>query len=84
MNARAVLEDGIIDRPRDGDLAAVLGFGFPPFLGGPFRYADSIGAETIVSRLVQMQHGYGGSFAPASLLRRFADEGGTFYPEGRA
>ena len=32
------LQDEIIKSPTDGDLGAILGLGFPPFLGGPFRY----------------------------------------------
>lgn len=76
------LDEGVIASPRDGDVGAVMGIGFPPFLGGPFRYADSLGAAAVVRRLRQMAYAYGPQFAPAQLLERMADEGRTFY-DGR-
>ncbi|MDQ2743753.1 MAG: 3-hydroxyacyl-CoA dehydrogenase NAD-binding domain-containing protein, partial [Chloroflexota bacterium] len=76
------LEEGIIASPRDGDVASVLGLGFPPFLGGPFRYADSLGIQTVAEQLRQMQYAYGASFTRAPMLERMAREESRFYPLG--
>ena len=74
------LEDGIIRSPRDGDIGAVFGIGFPPFHGGPFRYLDAIGAATVVQQLDALEARFPGRFAPASRLRDMAARGDRFYP----
>jgi len=76
------LDEGIIVSARDGDVASVLGLGFPPFLGGPFRYADSLGIQTVAEQLRQMRYAYGASFTPAPMLERMAREESRFYPLG--
>ncbi|QYK03840.1 fatty acid oxidation complex subunit alpha FadJ [Shewanella zhangzhouensis] len=73
------LEEGIIASPRDGDIGAIFGIGFPPFLGGPFRYMDTLGAAKMVSLLEGYQSRYGDRFAPAALLKTMAAEGKAFY-----
>lgn len=72
------LEEGVIASPRDGDAGAVLGLGFPPFRGGPFRYVDTIGAWAIVKRLEALEKQCGKRFAPAPMLKQLAADGKTF------
>src|SRR5699024_1369191 len=72
------LQDDILRSPTDGDLGAVLGLGFPPFLGGPFRYIDREGAGTIVDRLEKFQHEHGPRFKPADVLKDYAASGEKF------
>jgi 3-hydroxyacyl-CoA dehydrogenase/enoyl-CoA hydratase/3-hydroxybutyryl-CoA epimerase len=82
--AARCLEDGILRSPRDGDVGAVFGIGFPPFRGGPFRYVDCVAADAIVQRLDDLQGRYGARFAPADLLVEIARAQRRFYPaEGK-
>jgi 3-hydroxyacyl-CoA dehydrogenase/enoyl-CoA hydratase/3-hydroxybutyryl-CoA epimerase len=74
-------EEGVIRGPRDGDIGAVFGIGFPPFLGGPFRYADSLGIPELVAKLDQYRERLGERFAPADLLVRKVREQRGFYAE---
>ncbi|HUF26830.1 MAG TPA: fatty acid oxidation complex subunit alpha FadJ [Gemmatimonadaceae bacterium] len=76
-----VLEDGIIRSPRDGDVGAVFGIGFPPFRGGPFRYIDALGAESVVRRLDDLHERFAPRFRAADLLRDMARKRQRFYPE---
>ena len=73
------LEEGIISSPRDGDLGAILGLGFPPFRGGPFRYVDGVGAGAIVKIMEGLAAKYGKRFTPAAMLREMASKGKKFY-----
>lgn len=49
--AARVIEDGIALRPIDVDATFLFGYGFPRFRGGPLHYADTIGAQEIVTRI---------------------------------
>jgi 3-hydroxyacyl-CoA dehydrogenase len=73
------LQEGVISSPRDGDLGAILGIGFPPFRGGPFRYVDTVGAENVVSRLQTLADMYGKRFEPAAMLTEMGKNGREFY-----
>lgn len=77
--AARCLESGILRSARDGDVGAVFGLGFPPFLGGPFRYADTLGASKLVERLEHFAAEYGERFRPAAILRDLAQRGQNFY-----
>ncbi|ADE15180.1 3-hydroxyacyl-CoA dehydrogenase NAD-binding protein [Nitrosococcus halophilus Nc 4] len=67
--------DGILRSARDGDVGAVFGLGFPPFLGGPFRFIDNQGTGEIVERLTHYQKQWGERFTPAPLLVELAQQG---------
>ena len=77
--ARAV-EEGIVRSPRDGDIGAVYGIGYPPFRGGPLRQLDEVGAARIVDTLERLAQAYGDRFAPAPVLLQMAKSNLRFYP----
>jgi 3-hydroxyacyl-CoA dehydrogenase/enoyl-CoA hydratase/3-hydroxybutyryl-CoA epimerase len=82
--AARCLEETIVRSPRDGDVGAVFGIGFPPFRGGPFRYMDTLGVGEVVRRLEALNERYAPRFEPAALLVRMARQGERFYPtEGK-
>jgi 3-hydroxyacyl-CoA dehydrogenase/enoyl-CoA hydratase/3-hydroxybutyryl-CoA epimerase len=73
------LEEQILANAYDGDVGAVFGLGFPPFLGGPFKYVDHLGAREVVDRLRGLADKYGARFKPADLLVKMADENKRFF-----
>ncbi len=77
--AALCLEEGVIRSPSDGDIGAILGLGFPPFRGGPFRYMDDMGLPNVVKKLEELRSKHGNQFAPAEILKRNAAEGKRFY-----
>jgi 3-hydroxyacyl-CoA dehydrogenase/enoyl-CoA hydratase/3-hydroxybutyryl-CoA epimerase len=79
--AARCLEEGILRSPRDGDVGAVFGLGFPPFRGGPFRYVDAIGAGAVVRQLESLDLRYPPRFVSPRLLVDMARSGDRFYPE---
>jgi 3-hydroxyacyl-CoA dehydrogenase/enoyl-CoA hydratase/3-hydroxybutyryl-CoA epimerase len=79
--AARCLEEGVLRAPRDGDVGAVFGIGFPPFRGGPFRYIDTVGAATIVRQLEELNDRFPPRFQPADLLLDMARKDARFYPK---
>ncbi|CNF74292.1 multifunctional fatty acid oxidation complex subunit alpha [Yersinia bercovieri] len=79
--AARCLDESIIRNPRDGDIGAVFGIGFPPFLGGPFRYLDSLGADKVVKTLRLLAQQFGERFEPCQLLVTMAEQQQRFYPQ---
>lgn len=73
------LDEGIIHSARDGDIGAIFGIGFPPFLGGPFRYMDQLGMTAVVELMNQYAEKYGDRFAPCDGLLTRAGIGASFY-----
>jgi 3-hydroxyacyl-CoA dehydrogenase/enoyl-CoA hydratase/3-hydroxybutyryl-CoA epimerase len=77
--AARCLDEGIIRNARDGDIGAIFGIGFPPFLGGPFHYIDTLGAKTLVTKLNQWSNEFGERFKPCQALITMADSGDKYY-----
>eukprot|EP01023_Acetabularia_acetabulum_P001499 TRINITY_DN10591_c0_g1_i10.p2 TRINITY_DN10591_c0_g1~~TRINITY_DN10591_c0_g1_i10.p2 ORF type:complete len:111 (-),score=16.09 TRINITY_DN10591_c0_g1_i10:497-829(-) len=50
-----VVEEGIVDKPSDLDVCAVMAMGFPPVLGGLMFWGDLMGAAYIVKQLTLFQ-----------------------------
>ena len=77
--AARCLDEGVIRNARDGDIGAIFGIGFPPFLGGPFRYMDTLGIKHVVARLNHYSTAVGDKFAPADVLVKMAESDKSFY-----
>jgi 3-hydroxyacyl-CoA dehydrogenase/enoyl-CoA hydratase/3-hydroxybutyryl-CoA epimerase len=82
LEAVRALEEGVLTDIREGDVGAILGWGFAPWSGGPFSWLDMLGAPYAVARAEELAAAYGDRFAPPQLLRDMAERGDSFY--GRA
>ena len=77
--AALCLQEEIIASPLDGDLGAILGLGFPPFRGGPFRFLDRFGVGVAVDKLKEFREKHGAQFEPAQILVDYAKKNKRFY-----
>jgi len=79
--AAMAVAEGVVRTPRDGDIGAIFGIGFPPFRGGPLRLIDDLGAARVVEVLQGLEQQYGARFAPAPSLVEMGLRGERYYPE---
>jgi 3-hydroxyacyl-CoA dehydrogenase len=70
-----LLDEGIALRGSDIDVAAVHGYGFPRFLGGPLRHADDRGLQRFADNVIRFRQDHGPWWTPSPLLVRSAAEG---------
>lgn len=82
LEAVRALEQGVLTDIREGDVGAILGWGFAPWSGGPFSWLDMLGAAKAVEIADGLAERHGERFASPQLLRDMAAKGETFY--GRA
>jgi 3-hydroxyacyl-CoA dehydrogenase/enoyl-CoA hydratase/3-hydroxybutyryl-CoA epimerase len=79
LEAVRALQDGVLTDVREGDVGAILGWGFAPWSGGPFSWLDIIGAAKAVEICEGLTKSFGPRFEPPKLLRDMAAKGETFY-----
>ncbi|XP_020581771.1 peroxisomal fatty acid beta-oxidation multifunctional protein-like [Phalaenopsis equestris] len=70
-----VMDEGIVLRASDIDVASILGMGFPKFRGGLVFWADTLGSTYIYSKLKKLADAYGAFFAPSKYLQERAAKG---------
>jgi len=66
--AALCLAEDIVPSAEKLDLAMVFGTGFPPFRGGPLRYAEARGLDEIVDALLALEQKQGARFTPCEGL----------------
>ncbi|SNT68928.1 3-hydroxyacyl-CoA dehydrogenase NAD-binding domain-containing protein [Paracoccus seriniphilus] len=79
LEAVRALESGVLEDIREGDVGAILGWGFAPWSGGPFGWLDMMGAARAVEICDGLTAKYGDRFASPALLRDMAEKGTSFY-----
>jgi 3-hydroxyacyl-CoA dehydrogenase/enoyl-CoA hydratase/3-hydroxybutyryl-CoA epimerase/enoyl-CoA isomerase len=73
------LEEGIVGTPNEADMGLIMGIGFPPFLGGALKLADSLGLATLVGKADTLAH-LGALYGVTQAMREQAAAGATYYP----
>jgi 3-hydroxyacyl-CoA dehydrogenase/enoyl-CoA hydratase/3-hydroxybutyryl-CoA epimerase len=84
LEAVRALEQGVLTDIREGDVGAILGWGFAPWSGGPFGWLDIIGAAKAVEICEGLTETFGPRFTAPQMLRDMAAKGQTFYPAAGA
>ena len=79
LEAVRALEENVLLDIREGDVGAILGWGFAPWSGGPFSWLDMIGTDKAVEICDALTSAHGDRFATPDMLRKMAEAGETFY-----
>jgi 3-hydroxyacyl-CoA dehydrogenase/enoyl-CoA hydratase/3-hydroxybutyryl-CoA epimerase len=74
------LEEKVLRAPIDADVGAILGWGYPPFRGGPIGWLHTLGLADAVATLDRLAEQHGPRFAAPKILREMAARGERFYP----
>ncbi|GGF65357.1 3-hydroxyacyl-CoA dehydrogenase [Paracoccus acridae] len=79
LEAVRAFEQGVLEDIREGDVGAILGWGFAPWTGGPFAWLDMLGAARAVEICDRLSAEHGERFAAPQMLRDMAESGQSFY-----
>ncbi|MDP2824411.1 MAG: 3-hydroxyacyl-CoA dehydrogenase NAD-binding domain-containing protein [Sulfuritalea sp.] len=80
VEAVRCLEEKVLRAPIDADVGAILGWGYPPFRGGPIGWLHTLGLPPAVVALDRLAAQHGPRFAAPKILRDMAARGERFYP----
>jgi len=79
LEAVRALEEGVLMDIREGDVGAILGWGFAPWSGGPLSWFDMLGASYAAERCDDLTERFGARFSCPALLRDMAAQDQSFY-----
>ena len=79
LEAIRALEEGVLVDIREGDVGAILGWGFAPWSGGPFSWVDIQGTPAFAKLCQALTAKFGPRFQPPKLLTEMAESGARFY-----
>jgi len=74
IEAARCLGEGVVATPRDANIGALFGWGFPAWTGGPIQYINHVGVARFVARAGELAQRYGERFTPPALLLRHAEQ----------
>jgi len=72
------LAEGVVGSAADVDLAMIMGTGFPPFRGGPCRWADQQGLDRLLDTGERFAAAVGERYRPSAALAETAEAGGFY------
>lgn len=73
-----VVRDGIARRPLDVDVVLLFGYGFPCYRGGPMKFADMIGVQSILTDINEFSKEDAHFWKPSPLLVELTERGMNF------
>ena len=79
LEAIKAFEEGVLEDIREGDVGAILGWGFAPWSGGPFGWADMMGIQNVVDMCNDLSASEGKRFMAPRILLDMAKNNETFY-----
>ncbi|MEW2915046.1 3-hydroxyacyl-CoA dehydrogenase NAD-binding domain-containing protein [Leisingera sp. JC11] len=79
LEAVRALEEGVLMDIREGDVGAILAWGFAPWSGGPLSWLDILGTPYAAERCDSLAEQFGDRFTCPALLREMAEKGQSFY-----
>ncbi len=79
LEAARCLEERVVGTAAEIDLSLTLGIGFPRHLGGPLKYVDWLGLDSVV-QLCDRYTGLGPLYRPSESFRNRARSGSLYHP----